>query len=169
MIYDPRIEYGQMDLSIAENLSFWKFSELIKNLIILSSDAQKQIELSGFGDVADEMAIDFGTYYTLSLQSYLNFNLITIEQKQELDELDKYLDDRSGDKNPDFWDDSKLDINPEWELIRLKAKKILKLMNKDDLAIKYVKTEKIDDSGKFVSQTMKTRLIYKNSQQLKSE
>lgn len=162
MIYDPTIEYGQMDLSIAENLTFWKFSELIKNLIILSSNAQKQIELIGYGDVADEMAIDFDNYYTLSFQSYLDFKLLTIEQKQELDELDKYLEDRSGDKNPDFWDDSKLGINPEWEWVRSKSNRILKLMDKDNLTIDYVKTEKFDDSGKLIMQTMKTRLRYKN-------
>ncbi len=45
MSYDPTIDYSQMDLSIDKNLAYWKFSELIKNLITLSSDAPRQIEL----------------------------------------------------------------------------------------------------------------------------
>jgi len=37
MKYNPLIDYGKKDLSIEENLIFWKFSELIKNLITISS------------------------------------------------------------------------------------------------------------------------------------
>lgn len=89
MNYDPTIDYGKMDLSMNENRIFWNFSELIKILITISRDAQKQIELIGYGVVADEMAIDFDTYYTLSYQSYLDSQLLTMNIKQELDELNK--------------------------------------------------------------------------------
>ncbi|MCC7520471.1 MAG: hypothetical protein IT220_02450 [Flavobacteriaceae bacterium] len=162
MSYDPTIDYSQKGLSIDKNLAYWKFSELIKNLITLSSDAPRQIELIGYGAVADEMAIDFGTYYTLSYQSYIDFKLLTIDQKNELDELDKYLEDRSGDKSPDFWDDFKLDINPDWSCVRLKAKNILELLKMDDLSIDFDRTEKFDSSGNLTIQTTKTRLIKKN-------
>lgn len=163
MSYDPTVDYSQMDLSIDKNLVYWKFSELIKNLITLSSDAPRQIELIGYGAVADEMAIDFDTYYTLSYQSYMDFNLLTIDQKIELDELDKYLEDRSGDKNPDFWDDFKLDLNPDWNWVRFKAKNILGLLKMDDLSIDFDRTEKFDNSGNLTMQTTKTRLIKKNA------
>lgn len=159
MSYDPTIDYGQMDLSIDENLAHWKFSELIKNLITLSSDAPRQIELIGYGAVAEEMATDFDTYYTLSYQSYIDFKLLTNDQKTELDELDKYLEDRSGDKSPGFWDDFILDIHPDWNWIRLKAKSILGLLNMDDLSIDFDRTEKFDNSGNLTMQTTKTRLI----------
>jgi hypothetical protein len=144
MCYDPTIDYSQMDLSIDKNLAYWKFSELIKNLITLSSDAPKQIELIGYGAVADEMAIDFETYYSLSYQSYLDFKLLTIDQKIELDELDKYLEDRSGDKNPDFWNDFKIDLNPDWNWVRLKAKNILGLLKMDSLSVDFDRTEMFD-------------------------
>ena len=163
MSYDPTIDYSQKDLSIDKNLVYWKFSELIKNLITLSSDAPRQIELVGYGAAADEMAIDFETYYTLSYQSYLDFKLLTIDQKIEFDELDKYLEDRSGDRNPDFWDDFKLDLNPDWNWVRLKAKNILGLLKMDDLSIDFDRTEKFDNSGNLTMQTTKTRLIKKNA------
>ena len=152
-----------MDLSIDENLAYWKFSELIKNLIALSSDAPRQIELIGYGAVADELVIDFDSYYTLSYKSYIDFKLLTIDQKIELDELDKYLEDRSGDKNPDFWDDFKLDLNPDWNWVRLKAKNILGLLKMDGLSIDFDRTEKFDNSGDLTMQTTKTRLIMKNA------
>lgn len=161
MNYSPLIEYSQMDLSIDENLAYWKFGELIKNLITLSSDAPRQIELIGYGAVADEMALDFDTYYTLSYEKYMDFQLLTIEQKTELDELDKYLEDRSGDKSPEFWDDFKLDINPDWNWVRLKAKNILKLLKMSNLSIDFVRTEKYDNFGNLTMQTTKTRLINK--------
>lgn len=161
--YDPTIDYGKMDLSMNENLIYWEFSELIIILITLSSDAQKQIEFIGYGAVADEMAIDFDTYYTLSYQSYLDSELLTMEIKQELDELNKYLEDQSGDKNPAFWDDTKLHSNSGWEWVRLKAKHILELLNMDDLSIDFDRTEEFDESGNLIMQTNKSRLIKKNT------
>ena len=162
MSYNPTIDYSQMDLSIDKNLAYWKFGELIKNLVTLSSESPRQIELIGFGAVADEMAIDFDTYYILSYQSYLDYKLLTIDQKTELDELNKYLEDRSGDRNPDFWDDLKLDTNPDWDWVRYKAKDILKLLKMDDLSIDFDRTEKFDNSGNLMMQSTKTRLIKKN-------
>jgi hypothetical protein len=162
MNYEPTIDYSQMDLSIDENLVYWKFSELIKNLITLSSDSQRQIELIGYGAVADEMAIDFETYYTLSYKSYIDFKLLTFDQKNELDEIEKYFEDRSGDKSPDFWEDFKLDTNPDWIWVRLKAKNILRLFKMDYLSIDFDRTRKFDNSGNLTMLTTKTRLVKKN-------
>jgi hypothetical protein len=161
MTYDPTINYGKKDLTIEENSVCHEFSELLKTLITLSSPHEKQVEIMGYGSVADEMATDFETYYSLSYQSYLNYKLLTFEQKQALDGLDKYLEERSGEKNPEFWDDSQLGINPEWEEVRKKAKEILKLLNRDDLAIEFERKEDVDATGNVVIQATKSRLVNK--------
>src|SRR5688572_12329 len=97
MKFDPTFDYGDTDLSIDENLVFWKFGELLKTLITLSSDANRQKEIIGIGATADEMAEDFYTYFTLSYQSYVDNNLISFEQQDKLFELDKFFNERTVD------------------------------------------------------------------------
>lgn len=63
MEFNPLYDYGQSDLTIDSNLIYWKYGELIKNLITLSSQAEKQVEVIGHGAVCDEMAEDFDTYF----------------------------------------------------------------------------------------------------------
>ena len=125
MNFDPTYNYGDTDLTNDENLVRWKFGELIKNLVTLSSSAERQAEIIGIGATCDEMAIDFDTYFTLEYQNYLDSGLLTISQVEKLKELDKYFEDRSGDKSPDFWDDFLLETNPEWQYVRRMAKNIL--------------------------------------------
>ncbi len=159
--YNPFTDYSQLDLSNEDNMVCWKFGELIKTLITLSKDAEKQVEWIGYGAVADEMATDFETYYSIEFQSYLDANLLTSDQKQALDELDQYLTDRS-DYDPDFWNDSILDKNPDWEWVRSKARQILNLLNLDHVSIKVDRYEEFDDNGKLVIQTTKLKLVPKN-------
>ena len=159
MKYDPLIDYGKTDLSLEVNLTYFKFSELIKTLIIISSKAEKQIEYIGIGVAADEMAIDFDTYYTRSVQLYIEYNLINSYQKEKLDELDSYFEIRSGNNNLDFWNDCKLDINPEWETARQKAREILTLLRKENLGIEYDRKEEYDKNDKLTAQYTKTRLV----------
>ena len=159
MKYDPLIDYGKTDLSLEVNLAYFKFSELIKTLIIISSKAEKQIEYIGIGAVADEMAIDFDTYYTRSVQLYIEYNLINSYQKEKLDELDSYFEIRSGNNNPDFWNDCKLDINPEWETARQKAQEILILSGKENLEIEYDRKEEYNKNDKLIMQWTKMRLV----------
>ena len=163
MKYDPLIDYGETDLSLENNLTYWKFSELIKILIIISSKAEKQIEYIGIGAAADEMAIDFDTYYTLLVQSYIEYNLISFAQKEKLDELDRYFEIRGGNNNPDFWDDCKLGTNPEWETARQKAQEILVLLGRENLTIEYDRKEEYNKNNKLTMQWTKIKLIDKNA------
>lgn len=166
MNFDPIYNYCDTDLTNEENLVRWKFGELIKNLITLSSSAERQAEIIGIGATCDEMVMDFETYFTLEYQNYLDSGLLTISQVEELKELDKYFDDRSGDKSPEFWDDFLLETSLEWKNVRQKAKTILKTLNMLDLTIEYDRTEKYKTTNKgeqLTMQTTKTRLVKQNA------
>ncbi|WP_461791426.1 hypothetical protein [Pedobacter sp.] len=162
MNFDPTYNYGDTDLTNDENLVRWKFSELIKNLITLSSSAERQAEIIGIGATCDEMAIDFDTYFTLEYQNYLDSGLLTVSQVEKLQELDNYFEDRSGDKSPDFWDDFLLEKNPEWQNVRQMAKYILEALNMIDLTIEFDRTEKYETT-RLTIQTTKTRLVKQNA------
>ena len=166
MNFDPTYNYGDTDLTQDENLVRWKFSELIKNLVTLSSSAKQQAEIIGFGATCDEMAIDFDTYFTLEYQDYLDNGLLTILQVEKLRELDEYFEDRSGDKSPDFWDDLLLETSSEWQNVRQQAKNILEALNMQDLIIEFDRIEKYDTTNKgerLTMQTTRTRLVKQNA------
>lgn len=166
MNFDPTYNYGDTDLTNDDNLVRWKFGELIKNLVTLSSSAERQAEIIGIGATCDEMAIDFDSYFTLEYQSYLDSGLLTFSHGEKLQELDKYFEERSGDKSHDFWDDFLLETNPEWQIVRQKAKAILKSLGMQDLTIEFDREEKYEmtDKGKRVTmQSTKTRLLRQNA------
>lgn len=164
MKFNPTYNYGDTDLTLDHNLICWKFGELIKNLITLSSNADRQAEIIGIGAICDEMAEEFDTYFTMSYHSFLDNNLLTPNQVNKLIELDTFFNERSGDKSPDFWDDFTLEINPEWEIVRQKAKNILESLGMQDLAIEFDRKEEYEmtSSGRRITlQSTKTRLVYK--------
>ncbi len=132
----------------------------------MKSDAERQKEIIGIGAVADEMAEDFHTYFTLSYRAYTENNLLTSKQKNKLDELDLFLDVRSGDNSPEFWDDFNLSTNSAWEFVRKHAKEILVMLNMDDLALEFEREEKYETTlkgKKIISQSTKTRLVRKTN------
>lgn len=165
MKFDPTFDYTTAWTQEGENNVFWKFGELIKLLIILSSDAVKQREIMGAGALADEMAEDFNSYFTLCRNEYILMNLLDIDQLSPLDKLDGFLDERSGENSVDFWDDSKLSSNPDWDIVRRIAKEVLKLLNMTDLIITFERVEKYELSligKKLMVQSTKTRIIRNN-------
>src|SRR6478609_3072041 len=131
--FDPTYNYGDIDLTIDENLVRWKFGELIKTLITMRSVAERQVEIIGAGIATDEMAEDFDTYFTLSYKQLRDFGLLDEEVISKLNELDEFLDCRSGDKAPEFWDDLLLATNKDWAIVRVKANEILTLIRMNDL------------------------------------
>lgn len=159
--FDPTFNYGSSDLSDDRNLALYKFAELIKNLITLSSKAERQIEIIGYGAVCDEMAEDFHTYFTLSFNSYLKYGLLETDQLVELTDLDVFLEERSGDKLPEFWDDFMLATNAEWNKVRQMACNILKSLGMDGLTLKFDRKEEYQWTWKgkrLISQFTKTWL-----------
>ena len=160
MKFEPTFDYGKTDLSKEENQVLWKFGELVKNLITIASNADKQIYIIGMGLVTDEMALDFESYFTLSYKQYLNLQLLNKEAFNELLLLDNFFEERSGDKDPDFWDESLLGTNNDWNIVRQKAKSILLFMGMDNLDIECTH-HNIQDKGKIIGQHTITRLIRK--------
>lgn len=157
--FDPTFNYGSLDLSDERNLVLYKFAELIKNLITLSSNAERQIEIIGYGAVCDEMAEDFHTYFTLSFNSYVEYGLIETDQVVKLTDLDVFLEQRSGDKSLEFWDDLTLATDPEWNLVRQMSFSILKSMGMDGFSLKFDRKEEYKWTWKgkrLVSQFTKT-------------
>jgi|SRR6185312_13398727 len=121
--------------------ALWQFRELIINLITLSSDFDQQRKIIGPWAVADEMAEDFYSYYTLVKNVYIEYGLLNNEQLKGLDQLDKFLEIKSGTLD-DFWDDGKLESNGDWKVVRGMATGILKKLNMDDLEFEF------DQAGK---------------------
>ncbi len=163
--FNPTIDYGLLDLTKDENLVYWKFGELIKTLITLSSSADRQNEIIGVGVLTDEMAEDFYSYFTISYKEFIENKLLDETTLNKLKQLDNFLDQRSGDKDPNFWDDTTLSTNIDWQNVRIQAKEILILLGFENLDIEFERTEKHEKSNKgekLVLQTTRTRLIKNN-------
>ncbi len=96
-----------------------QFDELIKTLIVLSSSADQQKYICGSGCPGDDMASDFDTNYTHTRHLYIEHNLLTPKQLDLLDNLDRYLENRSGQWNAEFWQNPDLlSSHADWEVIR---------------------------------------------------
>ena len=167
MKFDPTYDYGNADLAIELNLVYWKFGELIKTLITLASNADRQIDIMGVGVITDEMAEDFYSYSTLSQEAFIQNGLLDENAVEKLNQLDHFFDQRSDDKDPDFWDDAVLATHEDWEHIRKQAQDILVCMDFGDLDIAFDRSEKYVTTDKghqqLVVQSTKTRLINKKS------
>lgn len=165
IVFDSTTNYGLTDLKNEDNLVCWKFGELIKTLVTLSSSADRQFEIMGAGIVTDEMAEDFNSYYTLSYEQFLESKLLdkTVVM-DKLNYLENFIDQRSGDKAPDFWDDTTLSKNSDWQDIRLQAKEILALLGFENLDINFERTEKYEKSNsgeRLLIQVTRTKLTKK--------
>lgn len=134
------------------------FDEFIKTLFILSEPAEKQLEIMSFGD---EMAIDFGLYYSDYANQYLENNLIDKNQKEWIDKIENFFCHRGGkDEYLDFWlDPNQLRTNSDWEQVRKMAKESLKVLNKSHLKLKVcIESENIDG---LTVQILKRKLVDK--------
>lgn len=162
MNFEPTYDYSKTDFSKEENQILWKFGELIKNLITIASDAKKQRYIIGLGAVADEMALDFESYFTLSYNQYLKSQLLNKDAFEKLMLLDDFFEKRSGDKDPVFWDDSLLDINNDWNIVREEVKQILEMMGLSNLDIECKHTD-IHDGKRIIGQQTIIKLVYKKT------
>lgn len=166
MEFDPTKDYYGLDLSEETNQVKWNYWQFIKNLVTLSNSADQQREIIGLGAVADEMAIDFESYFTLNSQRYLDHKLLTEYQVTKLNSLDKFFDERSGDKMPSFWDDEMLDSHPDWTIIRKFSQEILEQIGYGNLEIEIERTtenSKFNLGKSLIIESTKTRLKKKNA------
>ncbi|WNM18442.1 hypothetical protein [Flavobacterium capsici] len=111
-----------------------KLDDLIKNLIIISSEKEEQLNLIGYGNVGTEMLINFGIS-NKKLSGFFEQNLINQKQKEKLEEFQAYIDEKANlDDNLD---------SEEWNKTRLIAKEILIILKANNYRVY------LDKSGKF--------------------
>ena len=84
---------------------------LLKTLITLSSSADSQTEIIGAGVVTDEMAGDLYRYFNILYNELIENRLLHEAALNKLKQLDYFLDQRSGYRDADFWDDTTLSTN----------------------------------------------------------
>jgi hypothetical protein len=119
-----------------QELAVRQFDELIKTLITLSVPPERQVEICGFGCPGDDMANDFDSYYTHCRKLYLDHGLVETKHVKLLDELDHYLDSRSGAQYAEFWENPDLlSSHPDWEEIRGLAHSCLVSLGKTHLDV----------------------------------
>jgi hypothetical protein len=159
MEFDPLLDYGKFDLTNKINLVYWRFSELIKTLIILSSNSERQVEIIGFGEVCCEMAEDFDTFYKFSIDLYLEFQWLTSLQIEKLNDLSDFFDNMNQKDSVSFWNDDLLAVNLDWMIVRKKAKDILETLGMQNLEIEFDRKESINQ--KTIVQSTKIRLVNK--------
>lgn len=133
-MFNPVNDYSFNNTNDEKRIIYWKFQQLIVNLYTLSYPANEQRYIIGYGCATDEMAIDFDTYYTNERDNYLKFGLLNTKQKILLDDLNTFFDEQSG-ADSDFWDDTALDKNNNWDIVRQKAKLILQALKMDNLRL----------------------------------
>lgn len=152
MKFDPLHDYTKEDLTKEENLIFWKFAELIKTLIGMAEKSQRKLEIYGFGNVADGITDDFNTYYTTTADCYESFGLLDKKALNKLNELSKLMGEKRKDPNSNFWDDFYLASNKDWELIRVKARTILLMLEFDkyELYVEKIEEKTMAEEGKTI-------------------
>ncbi len=160
MKFDPTKDYYGLDLSVEINSLNFNFWEFMKNLVVLASPAERQKEIFGpIADVVEEMALDFEFCFTFQYQRYLDKGLLTRDQVSELKVLDRFFEERGGEKMPAFWDNELLGSHPDWQEVRRMAQNILVSMKQEDLVIELTKRQYDYDSGdSLMTETTQIRL-----------
>lgn len=144
------------ELFETDNL-LWQFEEMIKTLIALSLSLDEQVSFYGVGATADEMLEDFYSFYVLNKNRFLERELINEDSKKKLDDIDSLTDKWTEEKDKEFWFEMGK-YQKEWDILREKAKSVLKSLKKDNLTI-YVKHEnELDDEENIIIQRTKTEL-----------
>jgi hypothetical protein len=103
-----------------------QYEGLIKSLIILASNFERQCEIMGDCVVTDEMALDFDSFYRRDL--YQEFRLLNDILISKLDKIDYIFNQQSQHNNSPFWSNKNLATHKDWQAIRLEAREILNLL-----------------------------------------
>ncbi|MBF0694354.1 MAG: hypothetical protein IR153_04785 [Flavobacterium sp.] len=111
-----------------------QFDQIIKDIIIISSEKDDQINLIGNGNVGTEMLINLGIS-NQNLNVLLKQKLINENQKAQLEKFQNYID---------FEADLDDDLDSEkWKETRIIAKELLAILNVNTFSVF------LDKSGEF--------------------
>lgn len=115
----------------------YHFDELLKTLIILSSPAEKQKYIMGFGNVGEDMLVDFDSHFNGDMGNhYVETGLLSVNQVKKLEEYDRFIDKKCKGQTTDvFTNFDELKNNSIWEEIRTETDILLKYLTKDKMDI----------------------------------
>jgi hypothetical protein len=104
----------------------------VRAVAVLASDAEVQVAwlsrvFAEGGAVVDELALEFDQGYR-SLSTFVLYTWIDPGAVPALNELDRQLDEMSGDHNRALWTAEALVTRPEWDRVRFLARAALILL-----------------------------------------
>jgi hypothetical protein len=138
----------------------YHYEELLKLLIIISSQPKTQLEAHGIGNAEEEMAIDLEFHFTEHKGSLLDGGFITTEEAEAIAKIDAFFEERSNDEHELFW--CELETHPDWVTLRTMAHDTLQLMHKDNFTIRVnTKNETSWFSKNITSQQITIDLVQK--------
>ena len=157
MVFDPIFNYETVNLQEPENLACYRFAEIIKGLVTLSSGAERQQEIIGIGEATAEMAEDFNGHLHLGTPLFTEYQLadtVLLEKLQQLaDDMYTY------GPSDTFWQSESLYTHPGWERVRAEAKSILTSMGYAHLTLVITREEFYKEvAGKQYLTGQRTRL-----------
>jgi hypothetical protein len=135
----------------------YHFDELLKTLIILFSPAEKQKYIMGFGNVGEDMLIDFDSNFNgVMAYHYVENGFLSGNEVKKIEEYDRFLDKKCNGQTTDvFTNFDELKNTSVWKEVRPETFKLLKYLTKDNLDIEV--TREIDKNIEWT----KTKLIKK--------
>ena len=138
----------------------YHYEELLKLLIIISSEPKVQLEAHGIGNAEEEMAIDLEFHFNEHKAELMKCELLSSSDVKAISEIDAFFESRSNDSNESFW--CELETHHDWVTLRKMANDVLSKIGKDDLSIKViVKNETSWFSKNITSQQITVELVPK--------
>ncbi|MBO9492012.1 hypothetical protein J7384_16750 [Endozoicomonas sp. G2_1] len=138
----------------------YHYEELLKLLIIISSEPTVQLEAHGIGNAEEEMAIDLAFHFNEYKTQLIETGLLSADDAQTISEIDAFFEARSNDVYESFW--SELETHPDWVTLRKMASNVLDKMGKGNLSINIdVKNETSWFSKSVTSQQITIELVSK--------
>ena len=138
----------------------YHYEELLKLLIIISSEPKVQLEAHGIGNAEEEMAIDLDFHFNEHKIQLIENGFLSTSDTVAISEIDAFFEDRSNDSCESFW--CELETHSDWVTLRQLARNVLNQMGKDDLDIKInVKNETSWFSKNITSQQITVELVPK--------
>ena len=143
----------------------YHYEELLKLLIIISSEPEVQLEAYGIGNAEEEMAIDLDFHFNEQKTQFIEEGFISISDARAISEIDLFFEERSNDSYEfyeSFW--CELETHSDWIVLRKMASRVLMEMDKGGLTIKInVKNETSWFSKNIISQQITIELVQDGS------
>ena len=138
----------------------YHYEELLKLLIIISSEPEVQLEAHGIGNAEEEMAIDLEFHFNEYKTQLIENGFLSTSDVQAISEIDAFFEARSNDSYESFW--CELETHSDWVTLRHMASNVLDRMGKGNLSIKInVKNETSWFSKNITSQQITIELVPK--------